>query len=51
MCKINRVRLIEDISNFLTVFFAQDQHFSKIHKTEKKFFLAKTKKYISYDIQ
>jgi hypothetical protein len=35
----------------LRLFFAQDQNFSKIHKTDKKFFLAKTKKYMSYDIE
>jgi hypothetical protein len=27
----------------LRFFFAQDQNFSKIHKTDKKFFFAKTK--------
>jgi hypothetical protein len=35
----------------LRFFFAQDQNFSIIHKTDKKFFLAKTKKYVSYDIE
>jgi hypothetical protein len=35
----------------LRFFFAQDEIFSKIHKTDKKFFLAKTKKYVSYDIE
>jgi hypothetical protein len=35
----------------LRFFFTQDQNFSKIHKTDKKFFLAKTKKYVSYDIE
>jgi hypothetical protein len=29
----------------VTIFFAQDQYFSKIHKTDKKIFLAKTKKF------
>jgi hypothetical protein len=28
-----------------------DTIFSKIHKTDKNFFLAKTKKYVSYDIE
>jgi hypothetical protein len=35
----------------LRLFFAQDQNFSKIHKTDKKNFLGKTKKYVSYDIE
>jgi hypothetical protein len=35
----------------LRFFFAQDQIISKIHKTDKKIFLAKTKKYVSYDIK
>jgi hypothetical protein len=35
----------------LRLFYAQDQHFSKIHKTDKNIFLAKTKKYVSYDIE
>jgi hypothetical protein len=35
----------------LRFFFAQDQNFSKIHKTDKKNLLAKTKKYVSYDIE
>jgi hypothetical protein len=35
----------------LRLFFAQDQNFSKIHKTDKKISLAKTKKYVSYDIE
>jgi hypothetical protein len=35
----------------LRFFFAQDQNFSKIHKTDKKIFLAKIKKYASYDIK
>jgi hypothetical protein len=34
----------------LRFFFAQDQHFSKNHKTEK-IFLAKTKKYVFYAIE
>jgi hypothetical protein len=32
-------------------FFALDQNFSKIHKTNKEKFLVKTKKYVSYDIE
>jgi hypothetical protein len=35
----------------LRFFYAQDQNYSKIHKTNKKIFLAKTKKYVSYDIE
>jgi hypothetical protein len=35
----------------LRFFFAQDQNFSKIHKTDKKNLLDKTKKYVSYDIE
>jgi hypothetical protein len=35
----------------LRFFSAQDQYFSKIHETDKNFFLAKTKKYVSYDIE
>jgi hypothetical protein len=35
----------------LRFFFAQDQIFSKIHKTDKKIILAKTKKKVSYDIE
>jgi hypothetical protein len=35
----------------LRFFFAQDQNFSKSHKTDKKIFLAKTEKYVSYDIE
>jgi hypothetical protein len=35
----------------LRFFFAQDQNFSKIHKTDNKIFLAKTAKYVSYDIE
>jgi hypothetical protein len=35
----------------LRFFFTQDQNFSKIHKIDKKNFLAKTKKYVSYDIE
>jgi hypothetical protein len=35
----------------LRFLFAQDQKFSKIHKTDKKFFLAKSKKHVSDDIE
>jgi hypothetical protein len=35
----------------LRFFFAQHQHFSKIHTTDKTFFLTKTKKYVFYDIE
>jgi hypothetical protein len=35
----------------LRFFFALDQNFSKVHKTDIISFLAKTKKYVSYDIE
>jgi hypothetical protein len=49
----NRLKNALFIANIviLRIFFAQDQNFSKIHKTDKKIFLAKTKKCMSCDIE
>jgi hypothetical protein len=39
-----KMHYLQPITWFYIFFFAQDQNFSKIHKTDKKIILAKTKK-------